>query len=201
MPDCDHGDARAITTLLLAGAGEFSGIDVPTVVGNIAETLAAQVAPQASTKGARAAVGVVVKTVDEQRFLLTVAYAADRIDPHVGQDRCKDFARPPIVEKAAWDFVRKGAGVGMWHRPGGEGSAEVVESYIYRRDDPWVIKAADGTEQRIMPGDWLVGLVLTEPAWELYKAGQIAGVSVQGRAKRRTPDAETLARVRSRAVA
>ena len=105
-------------------------------------------------------------------------------------------ASAEVVEKAAWNFLRKGAKVGLWHEPGHDDAAEVVESYVWR-GEPWVIKAANGTDQTIMAGDWLVGLVLSEPTWELYKSGDIGGVSPQGRGKRKVPDAATLAKLRS----
>ena len=140
--------------------------------------------------------GFVIKSDDEKRFLLTVAYPAMKADASVGKDKHRDFASADVVEKAAWNFLRKGAKVGLWHEPGHDDAAEVVESYVWR-GEPWLIKAANGTDQTIMAGDWLVGLVLSEPTWELYKSGDIGGVSPQGRGKRKVPDAATLAKLRS----
>lgn len=140
--------------------------------------------------------GLVLKSDDEKRYLLTVAYPAMKVDAYKGKDQRRDFASAPVVEEAAWNFLRKGAKVGLFHKAGHEDAAEVVESYIWRAD-PWLIKAANGTEQTIMEGDWLVGLVLSEDTWALYKSGDIGGVSPQGRAKRKVPDAATLAKLRS----
>lgn len=131
--------------------------------------------------------GTVLKADDEKRYLLTVALAANRVDPSVGMDGFRDFAGPAVVEKSAWDFIRKGPKAGLWHEQGHGDAAEIVESYIWRAD-PWVVKGQDGSETTIMPGDWLVGMILSPEAWGLYKSGEIGGVSVQGRCRRRVPD-------------
>lgn len=140
--------------------------------------------------------GVVLKADDEKRFLLTVAYPAMKADVTVAMDGFRDVAPAPVVELAAWNFMRKGARIGMWHEPGNEGCAETVESTIYRGPD-WVLTADDGSEQVIKAGDWLLGLVLDEPTWAMYKSGQIGGVSPQGTAKRRKPTGDDLAGLRS----
>lgn len=154
------------------------------------------VTPQAPPAPARDIAGLVLKSDDEKRFLLTVAYPAMKADTSVAADGHIDFAPAPVVETAAWNFLRKGAKVGLFHKPGHADAAEVVESYIWR-GDPWVVKAADGTDQTIMPGDWLVGMVLQPDTWSLYKSGVIGGVSPQGTAKRKKPDPSTLAQLRS----
>ena len=77
-----------------------------------------------------------------------------------------------------------------------QGAAEVVESYIYRGPD-WTIKAADGSEVVIKAGDWLGGFIWTPDAWADIKSGDLAGVSVEGSAKRRRPSPEAVAALRS----
>jgi hypothetical protein len=76
----------------------------------------------------------------------------------------------------------KGARVGRHHAdvlktgdPHYEDTATVVENYVYRGPDwlqpnGYVVKA----------GDWLVGMILTPQAWNLYKSGLIKGASAQG---------------------
>jgi hypothetical protein len=143
--------------------------------------------------------GEVIKSVPEQRFTLCVGYPARKPDTGVAADGFRDWSSEESVEKAAWNYLRKSPKVGLHHHPGNdtEGAAEVVESYIYRRDDPWIIKAADGTEQRICKGDWLIGLVWSEAGWNSILSGEITGVSAQGRAKRRPSDPADLATLRS----
>lgn len=124
----------------------------------------------------------------EQRFLLTIGYQAGP-DPRIqrGADGYRDYFTPEELEKAAWSLLRSGNPTcGLFHMDGTEGAAEIVESSIWRAD-PWLIKAVDGTDVTVNPGDWLVGLLCDEPAWGLYKRGRVAGVSPQGAAKRRRP--------------
>jgi len=122
----------------------------------------------------------------EQRFLLTIGYQAGP-DPRIqrGADGYRDYFTAEELEKAAWSLLRSGSPMcGLFHMDGTEGAAEIVESMIWRAD-PWLIKAVDGTEVVVKQGDWLAGLLLDLPAWDLYKTGRIGGVSPQGAAKRR----------------
>lgn len=140
--------------------------------------------------------GMVVKSEEDQRYTLTVAYPANKPDVAIAQDGFRDFASAGAVEKAAWSYLRKSPNVGLWHQGGTDGSGEVCESYIYRGPD-WTIQASDGSQQVIKSGDWLMGIIWSEESWPLVKQGLIGGVSPQGRAKRRTPDAADVARLRS----
>lgn len=140
--------------------------------------------------------GQVVKSVEERRFTLMVAYPCLRPDVAVAQDGHRDFAGPRALEDAAWSYIRKGGHVGLWHEDGTQGSGECVESFIHRSGD-WTIKAADGSTQTVRDGDWLVGIVWTPPTWDLIKSGKIRGVSMQGSAVRRRPSREALASLRA----
>ncbi|MFI5814843.1 XkdF-like putative serine protease domain-containing protein [Streptomyces sp. NPDC051643] len=119
---------------------------------------------------------------NEQRYVLGVAYQAGR-DPVIkaGTDGGRDFFSAEELEKAAWRFLQK-ADVGLFHADGTEGAATVVESYIYRGPD-WVLN----NDVVVKSGDWLVGAILDERAWQLYKSGQVTGWSPQGKARRITP--------------
>ena len=121
-------------------------------------------------------------TPEEQRYVLGVAYQAGP-DPLIktGADGGRDFFSPEELEQAAWGFLKKGAQVGLFHADGTEGAATVVESYIYRGPD-W-----DLGDVVIKSGDWLVGAILDEHAWHLYKSGRVTGWSPQGSARRITP--------------
>jgi hypothetical protein len=123
-------------------------------------------------------------TVAEDRFVLGLAYQAGR-DPKIqrGQDKGRDYFTPDQLEKAAWSFLRHGPVTGLFHVDGTEGAATVVESSIYRGPD-WRITGPDGSVVVVKSGDWLVGAILDEPAWQLYKSGRITGWSPQGSARR-----------------
>lgn len=117
---------------------------------------------------------------DPQRYVLGVAYQAGP-DPLIrrGQDGGRDWFRPEELEKAAWNFLKNGPQAGMFHADGTEGHAQIVESYIWRGPD-WEV--ADGVT--VHKGDWLIGAVLDQPAWELYEQGLVTGWSPQGTAMR-----------------
>lgn len=140
--------------------------------------------------------GVVVKSDDERRYTLTVAYPADSPDVGRARDGFQDFASKEAVENAAWSYMRNGGGVGGFHLDGTEGFGERVESYIYRGPD-WHIAAADGSDQVVKEGDWLLGIIWTPDAWNLIKSGEATGVSMQGGAKRRAPSPADVARVKA----
>lgn len=118
----------------------------------------------------------------EQRYVLGIAYQAgpqDRIEK--GADGARDMFTPAELEKACWSFLGDGGQqIGLYHADGTAGHARVVESYIYRGPD-WQLDQG----VVVKSGDWLVGAILDDPAWALWKAGRITGFSPQGVAKRR----------------
>lgn len=135
-------------------------------------------------------VGRIIKSNDEDRFLLMVAYSPHQM-PLRGKDGRTDLASPKVLEKAAWLFMAKGGKTGMWHEPGHEGEAIVVENGIHRGPS-WDVHG-DGSLV-IKAGDWLVGLILSPAAWSLYKQGKISGVSLQGSAGRKPATQKAIAR-------
>lgn len=132
--------------------------------------------------------GLLLKSVDERRYTLTMGYPANAPDVAVARDGHLDFANEAEVEKAAWGFIASPE-VGLYHADGTEGAGRIVESYVYRGPD-WDV---DG--QVVKAGDWLIGTVWDEPAWNLIKSGEIRGTSMQGTAARRTPNPADVARV------
>lgn len=124
-----------------------------------------------------------VAPAEPQRYLLALAYQAG-IDERItkGQDGARDFFTPAELEKAAWSFLQEGgAQVGLFHGPEQTlGHFDVTESYIYRGPD-WDL--GDGLV--VKAGDWLIGGICDDVAWDLYQKGYITGMSPQGTAKRR----------------
>lgn len=119
-----------------------------------------------------------------QRFTLSVAYPAD--EEGTTPDSQGEYATPDTVEQAAWFFMRKGRRSGVMHVRGasGENIGEVVESYIYRNPEPWVMKDVSGGTQVVKPGDWLVGQVWQPKFHDLIQKGRLRGTSIQGLAER-----------------
>jgi Putative phage serine protease XkdF len=121
-----------------------------------------------------------------------LAYPANRPDVSTAADGYRDFASKAAVEDAAWHYLTASPVVGLWHEDGTDGAGEVVESSIWRAPD-WTIKAVDGSEQVIRSGDWLLGIRWSPETWPLVRDGKGRGVSMQGQARRRAPDAAALA--------
>lgn len=119
---------------------------------------------------------------EPQRYLLALAYQAGRDDRiQKGQDGARDYFEAAELEKAAWSFLQDGGSkVGLFHGPEQTiGHFDVTESYIYRGPD-W-----DMGHVVVKSGDWLIGGVCDEIAWDLYERGLITGMSPQGTATRR----------------
>lgn len=140
--------------------------------------------------------GTVLKSDAAKRYTLSMGYPADTPDAAVARDGHLDFASVEEVEKAAWGYLANGGQVGLLHADGTEGAGRVVESYIYRGPD-WKITAADGSEQVVKSGDWLVGVIWDETTWDLIEKGELAGTSMQGGAKRRSPSPADVARIKA----
>lgn len=114
----------------------------------------------------------VMKADSEQRYTLGVAYPAKELDAH------REFMNPEQLEKAAWTALAKGLRLGVMHKAGTDGAAQVVESYIYR-GPRWEIAG-----QIVESGDWLVGAIWNEETWARIQAGELTGYSMQGWATR-----------------
>lgn len=138
-----------------------------------------------------------LKSQDERRYTLGLAYGANLPDIAVAADGHRDFASKQAVQEAAWRYMTKSRNIGLGHIDGTDAAGEVVESYTWP-GDTWVMKAADGTEVVIENGDWLLGVIWTPPAWSLIKSGDIRGFSPQGAAKRLQPTSDALDQLRSR---
>ena len=120
----------------------------------------------------------VLKSLDDQRYVLGVAYPAARLDGHA------EFMNPAELEHTAWDYLRRGREIGLVHADGTTQHGDVVESYIYRGPD-WELVDASGRTQVVKAGDWLLGVIFDERVWPAIKARQLDGWSIDGVAKRR----------------
>lgn len=115
---------------------------------------------------------------DVAQYTLGVAYPHSELDSH------GDFTDETELEQAAWNFMRnvvaKGeGGVGTDHATGTDGAAQVVESYVYRGPE-WTIELGDDETVVVKSGDWMVGAIWTDDAWERIEKGEITGWSIQG---------------------
>ncbi len=119
-------------------------------------------------------------TDTEQHFVLGIAYQAGRRSDTIkrGMDGGRDFFTPEELERACHSFA-KSLESGVNHGPDDTlGHANIVESYIYRGPD-WSVG-----DVIVKSGDWLVGAILDDWAWDLAKRGEFTGWSMQGKATR-----------------
>lgn len=208
-PDDPHGDLRNIITMHLDGATKTDSFQsrnhdegIPTAVANITRTLSlyrgrtSAFAPFAVKELSGEIALKAVAVEPESQFTLALAYPANRADRAVAADGFRDFATAPILEKAAWNYLKKGARVGLLHHKGTEGHGTVVESYIYRGPD-WHLTTPSGQEVMIKAGDWLIGTIWDSPAWDAIKRRKLTGMSPQAKVRRRIPSTEALAALRS----
>lgn len=180
----DHGDSRNITLLILRCAAEAADVTLQQAAANIGAA-AASLTPQPEPEPE----DIVIKSLvagAPKRFVLGVAYPASQIiDGRVDRtDGHREFMTADEVEAAAWDYARNHRRIGFYHVDGTEGHADLVESYIYRGPD-WVTTDIDGKEQVIKAGDWVMGAILDEPAFDLVVKRKADGWSVDGVARRR----------------
>ncbi len=194
LPREGHGDCRHITLERLQGAADAAGITPGQAAKNILQSLVLGVEKEEDVTNVAAC--RVVKTAEERKFTLGVAYPAWKADVSRAADGHRDFVSEEVLEKTAWEWMSKHREINLFHREGG-GHGTVVESYIWRAGD-WVQESpVDGKQYVVKAGDWLIGVQWSDTAWSLVKAGLVNGWSPEGTARRSTPSSARLAQLRS----
>jgi hypothetical protein len=127
---------------------------------------------------------------DEQRYTLGPVYVPDMEDAH------GEFTDAVTLQKALWDWVRKGdRRIFIQHSD--KVAGEMVETLTW----PFPIEVDlevpnQGVTKQTFPADTpFLGVVWKEWAWDLVKAGELRGYSIGGRAKRIEADLPELAMV------
>ena len=115
----------------------------------------------------------------EHRYTLGPVYVPDVEDAH------GEFTDPNTLQKALWDWVRKGdRRIFIQHSD--KVAGEMVEALTW----PFPIEANmevpnQGITKQVFPADTpFLGVVWEPWAWELVKAGELRGYSIGGRARR-----------------
>lgn len=119
--------------------------------------------------------------MDELRYTLGLVYKADTPDAH------GEYMTREELRKAAWNYAVNGREVGVFHADGTGGNGTPVDSFLWPDGAPdWAVQGADGEPVVVVKsGDWLMGVVWSQGAWDLIKSGRINGLSMQGLAVRR----------------
>jgi len=123
---------------------------------------------------------LVSKSVEEDRFTLGPMYVPNRIDAH------NEWTDPDELQKAVWDYVRKGdRRIRLQHNKDiVAGEWVEVMAFPYETTVP-MTKADGGVAETTFPANTVYLGVVWEPwAWEMVKAGKLTGYSVGGKAQR-----------------
>jgi hypothetical protein len=122
--------------------------------------------------------GLVAKAA-EYRYTLGPAYVPDREDAH------GEFTDSVTLQKAMWDWVRKGDRT-IYLQHSDKAAGEMVEMMTL----PFPLEAEltvpnQGVSKFTFPADTpFLGVVWEDWAWDLVKSGQLRGYSIGGTAKR-----------------
>ncbi len=183
-PNDDHGDKDNITLDALQDAADACGCTLKQAANNFVSTLDVDTNaeddwgnPVVRGEYKEPELQSLLRAEPEKKYTLAVAWGLDP-DKKPAADGHRVVISPDVLERTAWDFMRKRR-VGLYHQDGTEGHGEVVESYIYRGPD-WTLEDISGTKQIIRAGFWLVGNVWDDSAWSLIKRGFLDGLSPQG---------------------
>lgn len=132
------------------------------------------------TKAAQAESTLVSKSVEERMFTLGPMYIPNRKDAHA------EWTDPDELQKAVWDYVRKGdRRIRLQHnRDVVAGEFVEIMAWPYEVEVPMVRK--DGSSRSMtFPADTVFLGVVWEPwAWQMVKDGKLLGYSIGGRAER-----------------
>ncbi len=138
-----------------------------------------------------------LKSVEERRYTLGLAYPAMKPDVGTAGDGHRDFISADKLEETAWNWMKNHQSINLFHKDGTSGHATVVESYIYRGPDWEAVSPVDGKSYVIKAGDWMLGAIWDLYGWALVKSGLVNGWSPEGRARRSIPSPERLGELRS----
>ena len=124
----------------------------------------------------------------EHRYTLGPVYVPDRADAH------QEFTDADTLQKALWDWVRKGdRRIFIQHSD--KVAGEMVEALTW----PFPIEADmevpnQGITKQVFPANTpFLGVVWEPWAWDLVKAGELRGYSIGGRARRIEADLPEMA--------
>ena len=120
------------------------------------------------------------KADNERRFTLGPMYIPNRLDAH------NEWTDPDELQKAVWDYMRKGdRRIRLQHNKDVvAGEALEVMAWPYEVEVPMMMKDAS-TQPVTFPANTVFLGVQWEPwAWELVKSDKLRGYSIGGRAQR-----------------
>jgi len=127
---------------------------------------------------------LVSKAVPERMFTLGPMYIPNRMDAHA------EWTDPDELQKAVWEYVRKGdRRIRLQHnRDVVAGEFVEVMAWPYPVEVPMVQKSGATTNMTFPANTVFLGVVWEPWAWELVKNDKLRGYSIGGRAERLLAD-------------
>ena len=124
------------------------------------------------------------KADNERRFTLGPMYIPNRLDAH------NEWTDPDELQKAVWDYMRKGdRRIRLQHNKDVvAGEALEVMSWPYEVEVPMVMKDASMQPVTFPANTVFLGVQWEPWAWELVKNDKLRGYSIGGRAQRLLAD-------------
>lgn len=127
---------------------------------------------------------LVSKSFDERMFTLGPMYIPNKMDAH------NEWTDPDELQKAVWDYVKKGdRRIRLQHdRDRVAGEWLEIMAWPYDVEAPIVMKDASVSKLMFPANTVFLGVKWEPWAWELVKAGKLRGYSIGGRAERLMAD-------------
>lgn len=171
----DWESTSDLSDAMFAGDPDTFAIDEATVRKIAPDSVDKQVEKSADVDAT-----LVSKASDERRFTLGPMYIPNRRDAHA------EWTDPDELQKAVWEYVKKGdRRIRLQHdRDTVAGEWVEVMAWPYEVSVPMMRK--DGSTQNMtFPENTVFLGVVWEPwAWELVKADKLRGYSIGGKAQR-----------------
>lgn len=129
----------------------------------------------------------VTKATDEKRYTFGPLYAPDRLDAH------GEYVDADTLQESVWEYVRasrkQDGAIKLMHGDYGEslvvGEWVDVVSWPQETEVELAVPGTDEVKKVTLPPNTVyMGVVWTQEAWPLVKAGKLAGLSMGGRAVR-----------------
>lgn len=121
----------------------------------------------------------VTKTDYEHRYTLGVMYVPGALDSD------DEYADADELQKACWDFVRKGQRrIRDTHTKQEIGELVELVSWPFTIEAPVTLPGGDVRKVKLPEGTVFAGVIWDDDAWQLVKRGKLRGYSMGGRAVR-----------------
>lgn len=171
----DWESTSDLSDAMFAGDPDTFAIDEATVRKIAPDSVDKQVEKSADVDAT-----LVSKASDERRFTLGPMYIPNRRDAHA------EWTDPDELQKAVWEYVKKGdRRIRLQHdRDTVAGEWVEVMAWPYEVSVPMMRKDGSTQDMTFPENTVFLGVVWEPWAWELVKADKLRGYSIGGKAQR-----------------